>query len=76
MRQPATIKDVASLAGCGVGTASRVLNKSGPTSNDMKKRVLMAVKELRFEFSEVGRSLQSSKTLTIGCVVPSVANPV
>lgn len=76
LRQPATIKDVASLAGCGVGTASRVLNKSGPTSNDMKKRVLMAVEELRFEFSEVGRSLQSSKTLTIGCVVPSVANPV
>ena len=76
LRQSATIKDVASHAGCGVGTVSRVLNQSGPTSAGMKKRVLMAVKELGFEFSEVGRSLQSSKTLTIGCVVPSVANPV
>ena len=76
LRQPASIKDVATHAGCGVGTVSRVLNQSGPTSADMKKRVLKAVKELGFEFSEVGRSLQSSKTLTIGCVVPSVANPV
>ena len=64
LRQSATIKDVASHAGCGVGTVSRVLNQSGPTSAGMKKRVLMAVKELGFEFSEVGRSLQSSKTLT------------
>lgn len=76
MRQPATIKDVALRAGCGVGTVSRVLNKSGPTSSDMRQRVLIAAEELGFEFSEVGRSLQSSKTRTIGCVVPSVANPV
>ncbi len=42
----------------------------------MRQRVLIAVEELGFEFSEVGRSLQSSTTRTIGCVVPSLANPV
>ena len=51
LRQPASIKDVATHAGCGVGTVSRVLNQSGPTSADMKKRVLKAVKELGFDDS-------------------------
>lgn len=76
MRQPATIKDVASRAGCGVATVSRVLNNTGPASPKMRQRVLAAVKELDFQFSEVGRSLQSSTTRTIGCVVPSIENPV
>ena len=76
MRQPATIKDVARHARCGVATVSRVLNNTGPASAETRERVLAAVKELQFEFSEVGRSLQSSTTRTIGCVVPSIANPV
>jgi DNA-binding LacI/PurR family transcriptional regulator len=76
LRQPATIKDVALHAGCGVATVSRVLNSTGPASEGMRQRVLAAVDELGFEFSEVGRSLQSSTTRTIGCVIPSLANPV
>lgn len=76
MRQPATIKDVALRAGCGMATVSRVLNNSGPASADVRQRVMTAVEELDFQFSEVGRSLQSSTTRTIGCVVPSIANPV
>jgi len=74
--QAATIKDVAHRAGCGVATVSRVLNNTGPASAKMRARVLAAVDELDFQFSEVGRSLQSSTTRTIGCVVPSIENPV
>lgn len=76
MRQPVTIKDVAQAAGCGVASVSRVLNGTGPSSAELRKRVRDAVDELGFEFSEIGRSLQSSTTRTIGCVVPSLANPV
>ena len=76
MRQRATIKDVAQRAGCGVATVSRVLNNTGPASADIRQRVLDAVEVLDFQFSEVGRSLRSSMTRTIGCVVPSLANPV
>ncbi len=76
MRQPATIKDVALRAGCGVATVSRVLNNTGSASAEMRQRVQAAADTLGFEFSEVGRSLQSSTTRTIGCVVPSLANPV
>ena len=59
-----------------MATVSRVLNNTGPASADMRERVLAAVEELDFQFSEVGRSLQSSTTRTIGCVVPSIKNPV
>ncbi|MCB2128240.1 MAG: LacI family DNA-binding transcriptional regulator [Rhodobacteraceae bacterium] len=76
MGQAATIKDVAQRAGCGVATVSRVLNNTGPASAEMRERVLAAVDALDFQFSEVGRSLQSNTTRTIGCVVPSIENPV
>ncbi|MCH9833767.1 MAG: LacI family DNA-binding transcriptional regulator, partial [Alphaproteobacteria bacterium] len=57
MGRAATIKDVAQCAGCGVATVSRVLNDTGPASAKMRDRVLAAVDELDFQFSEVGRSL-------------------
>jgi len=76
LRQQVTIKDVAQLAGCGVASVSRVLNNTGPSSPELRERVHRAADELGFEFSEVGRSLQSSTTRTIGCIVPSIANPV
>ena len=76
MSNAATIKDVALKAGCGVATVSRVLNNTGSASPKMRERVSRAVKELDFQFSEVGRSLQSSKSNTVGFIVPSLANPV
>lgn len=71
-----TIKDVARRAGCSVATASRVLNKSGPASDDARERVERAAQELGFSFSAIGRALQSNRSMTIGCLVPSLANPV
>lgn len=71
-----TIKDVAREARCSVATASRVLNNSGPASADVREKVEKAALELGFSFSAIGRALQSSKTMTIGCLVPSLANPV
>jgi DNA-binding LacI/PurR family transcriptional regulator len=74
--RPVTIKDVARLAGCGIATVSRVLNETGSASADTRERVLKAAEALQFQFSDIGRSLQSNTTKTIGCVVPSLANPV
>ncbi|MEX1233997.1 MAG: LacI family DNA-binding transcriptional regulator [Roseovarius sp.] len=75
-RPKITIKDVAREAGCGVATASRVLNKSGPASAEVRGRVEKAVRDLGFSFSAIGRALQSSRSMTVGCLVPSLANPV
>lgn len=71
-----TIKDVAREAGCGIATASRVLNKSGPASAEIRERVELAARELGFSFSSIGRALQGGRSMTIGCLVPSLANPV
>ena len=71
-----TIKDVARQAGCGVATASRVLNDKGSASEATRTRVRQAARELGFSFSALGRALQSSRSMTIGCLVPSLANPV
>ncbi len=71
-----TIKDVAREAGCGISTASRVLNNSGPASAEIRARVETAARDLGFSFSAVGRALQGGRSMTIGCLVPSLANPV
>lgn len=76
LKRKVTIKDVAQHAGCGVATVSRVLNGTGPAAAGTRQRVLEAAKSLQFEFSDIGRSLQSRTTRTIGCVVPSLVNPV
>lgn len=64
------------MAGCGIATVSRVLNASGPTSVATRDKVLAAASELGFQRSDIGRSLRTQRTRTIGCVVPSIANPV
>lgn len=74
--QRITIKDVAREAGCGVSTASRVLNASGPVSAEVRERVSRAAQELGFSFSSIGRALQSRRSMTVGCIVPSLTNPV
>ncbi len=76
MRQRVTIREVAERAGCGIATVSRVLNGSGPASAESRDRVLAAATALRFQFNEVGRSLQSQRSRTLGVVVPSLSNPV
>ena len=76
MKRTVTIKDVAQKAGCGISTVSRVLNGSGAASAQTREKVLAAADSLGFVFSDIGRSLQSKRTRTLGCIVPSLANPV
>jgi len=42
----------------------------------MRDRVELAAHDLGFSFNAAGRALQSRKSMTIGCLVPSLANPV
>ncbi len=71
-----TIRDVAERAGCGVATVSRVLNNSGPASATVRARVVKVAEELGFEFSDLGRSLQSRRSRTLAVLVPSLRNDV
>lgn len=69
-----TIKDVAKKSQVSTATVSRVLNQSGFVSEEIKGRVLSAVKELNYQPNGVARSLKQDKTNTIGVVIPDISN--
>ena len=74
-RRP-TIAEVARQAGCSTATVSRVINRSGPTSAEVRDRVETAIGRLGFRPNAIGRSLKTQRTRTIGCIIPSLTNPV
>jgi LacI family transcriptional regulator len=68
----ATIKDVARLAGVGVGTASRVVSGRGavaPAPATVEK-VRKAIEELDFRPSQAARALHSGNSQIIGVYIP------
>lgn len=69
------MKDVAVRAGVSVATVSAVINSSRPVSDRLRKRVLSAIEELKYHPNHFARALSTNKSLTIGGLVPSIANP-
>nr|MBN1230086.1 LacI family DNA-binding transcriptional regulator [Anaerolineae bacterium] len=75
-KNSSTIRDVAELAGVGVGTVSRVLNESPSVSAETRRKVLAAIEELNYRPSSVARLLSSGgKSLAIGLIVPFFTRP-
>lgn len=71
----ATMRDVAELAGVAPMTVSRVLNDSAPVTEETRKRVHAAIKQLRFRPNPIARSLRQSKSRAIGIIVPNFYDP-
>lgn len=69
-----TMKDVAKLAGVGVGTVSRVLN-DGSVKDSTRLKVEAAIKELDYRPNIYARGLKTNKTNTIALILPSVWHP-
>jgi len=65
-----TIDDVAAHAGVGVGTVSRVLNKSPQVSDATRARVEAAMAALDYRPSPLARGLSRGRPHSIGAVVP------
>jgi LacI family transcriptional regulator len=66
----ATIKDVARLAGVGVGTASRVVSGKGAVSPATLEKVRKAIAELDYRPSHAARALLSGNSQMIGVYIP------
>ncbi|MDQ2988152.1 MAG: LacI family DNA-binding transcriptional regulator [Pseudomonadota bacterium] len=66
----ATIKDVARLAGVGLGTASRVVSGKGSVSPATLERVKQAIEQLDFRPSHAARSLLSGTSRMVGVYIP------
>lgn len=65
-----TIKDVARLAGVGVGTASRVISGKGPVAPETAARVQQAIDTLGFRPSSIARALSRKSLDMLGIYVP------
>ncbi|MED3716497.1 LacI family DNA-binding transcriptional regulator [Geobacillus thermodenitrificans] len=69
-----TIKDVAKEANVSISTVSRVLNQSGYTSEETRKRVMEAVEKLNFRKNLMAAALINKQTSTIGLIIPDIKN--
>lgn len=75
VRPQSTLRDVAAAAGVSVATASRVLSGSSATSASSREAVNTAAAELGFRPNSQARALRSSKTASIGLLIPDIRNP-
>ena len=71
----ATILDVATKAGVGVGTVSRVLNDSPHVSDATRAKVQVVIGQLGYRPSAVARALSSGRNASIGLIVPFFGAP-
>jgi LacI family transcriptional regulator len=71
----ATIKEVAKRAGVSVGTVSHVIGNTIRVSPERRQRVLAAIHDLRYQPSDVARSLKLRRTNTLGLLISDITNP-
>lgn len=65
----ATIKDIAKRVGVNPSTVSRVINGTASISEETKKKIMEAMKELDYHPNSLARSLVNGSTFTIGLVI-------
>jgi len=70
-----TIRDVAERAGVSRQTVSRAMNNKGEIRPETRERILEIARTLGYRPNSIARSLKTDRTLTIGLVVPDIANP-
>jgi LacI family transcriptional regulator len=75
---PATLRDVARLAGVHPGTVSRALNPDtrALVNEETARRVLAAAEELGYRPNPIARGLRTNRSHTIGVLVPDLLNPL
>jgi LacI family transcriptional regulator len=71
----ATILDVARMAGVSKSTVSRFLNEAGPVNAKTADKIRVAISELKYSPNYFAQGMRTSRTRTIGIVIPDYANP-
>ena len=69
------LQDVADKANVSTATVSRVLNGLGPIKSSTRKRVLKAVRDLKYRPNLHARALAAGKSHTLGMIVSNLSNP-
>jgi DNA-binding LacI/PurR family transcriptional regulator len=73
--RPASIKDVARVAGVSHSTVSRALQNSPVVNPKTAAKIRRIARDLGYRPSAVARGLVTQKTRTIGVVVTTIADP-
>lgn len=63
-----SIKDVARRAGVSISTVSNVLNGTKRVSEELTRRVMIAVEELGYQANPIAKSMKSSKSHSVGII--------
>jgi len=72
---PASIRDVAELAGVSIGTVSNVLNRPSKVSDGTVRKVLAVIDQVGFIRNDAARQLRAGSSRAIGLIVLDVRNP-
>ncbi len=71
-----TIAQVAEAAGVSTTTISRYLNKKYECmSIETRERIQKVIEEMDYRPSNIARSLKSSKSGSVGCIIADITNP-
>ncbi|WP_312644176.1 LacI family DNA-binding transcriptional regulator [Hydrogenoanaerobacterium sp.] len=69
----ATMKDIANYTGLGLATISKYFN-GGNVLEKNRVAIEQAIKELNFTVNEFARGLKTSKSKTVGVIIPELSN--
>lgn len=72
--RPPTLEDVAKAAGVSTATISRSITRPGKVAKATQDRIQQAIDDLGYTPNFGGRVLASSRTNTVGAVIPSMSN--
>ncbi len=73
--RPASLKDVAQLAGVSLGTVSNVLNRPDVVSAKRRRAVEAAMKDLNYVPNLAARQLKAGLSTVLGLIIVEMGNP-
>ncbi len=71
----ATMKDIAKLAGVGLGTVSRVINNQPGVKEKTRLSVEEAIRQLDYTPNEVARGFKTNSSNIVGFMTPTIWHP-
>lgn len=74
-KRQVTLNDIAAAVGVTAMTVSRVINGGGYVSDETRRKVMQAVKDLNYRRNGLARSLKRQCTETVGLVLGDISNP-
>jgi DNA-binding LacI/PurR family transcriptional regulator len=69
-----TLKEVANALGVSTMTVSRAVNNRSNVGEQTRKRIMDKAREMGYTPNHVAKSLVSSKTYTIGVIIPEISH--